>query len=137
MPVLTTKAKAQWVAAIKVAKDKKRPKFGNVRCQDKDGRPFDSKRERENHLALERMYGKRDVMRQISFVIVDGPKKVRLIVDHVVLNPRRGADRPEISLYDTKGKAPTRDWINKARMLQEKHGLRIIAIGKGLKEIGY
>ena len=132
------KAKRELLAQIQAAKVKKRPKFGNLRCQE-GIRWFDSKLERVNHLALETMYGERNVMRQVSFVIVDGPKKVRMIIDHVVLVARLdGYDKcPRLWLFDTKGKAPTRDWINKARMLQEKHGLKIVAIGKNLKEMEY
>ena len=131
------KAKLQLLVAIKAANGKKRPKFGNVRCQE-GSRWFDSKLERANHLALERIYGKASVLRQVSFVVVDGPKKVRLIVDHVIVERSFcGDDFPRFRLYDTKGKAPTRDWINKARMLEEKHGLKIVAIGKNLKEMEY
>ena len=134
---MPTKSKQAWLDAKKAAKVAKPPKHRNVRCQD-SGRWFDSKLERANHLALERIYGKASVLRQVSFVVVDGPKKVRLIVDHVIVERSFcGDDFPRFRLYDTKGKAPTRDWINKARMLQEKHGLKIVAIGKNLKEIDY
>ena len=131
------KAKRELLAQIQAAKVKKRPKFGNLRCQE-GSRWFDSKLERVNHLALETMYGERNVMRQVSFVIVDGPKKVRMIIDHVVIERDYAGDAyPLLALFDTKGKSPTRDWINKARMLQEKHGLKIVAIGKNLKEMEY
>ena len=131
---MLTKSKRQWIEADKAA-IKKPPKYRNKRCQDSRGRWFDSKLEQENHLALEAEFNGRHtvVMRQVSLIVIDGPKPVRMVIDHVIYNH----SNPGPEFYDTKGREPTRAWINKARALYERYGIRVVALGKGLKAIDY
>jgi len=124
MPVLTTKAQAQWADAIKAAKGKKPPKHRNVRCQDKDGRWFDSKRERENHLALEKEHGARNVRRQVRLMYHDGEHPLYMYVDHAVNISFGRFGRGAWIYYDTKGRI-TQSWKNKAKMLKDNYGIEI------------
>lgn len=131
---MTTAAKQFLIDATRAAKPKRGTKYRNTRCQDVSGRWFDSKLERENHLRIEEMARGKGirVSRQVSFIVIDGEKPVRMVVDHVVAL----ADGV-IELYDTKGRKPTREWINKARAIKASLGLDVRAIGKNLKYIDY
>jgi len=97
-------------------------KYGNVRCQDDRGRWFDSKAERRNQLRLESEFDGK-VLRQVSLILIDGDKPVRMRIDHMPILETQDDGRFVARFFDTKGAAPTREWENKRRLLLEKMGI--------------
>lgn len=106
---------------------KKPSKYGNQRCVDHRGRRFDSKLERENHLALERLHF--SVLRQVSFP-VDDAGETRMRVDHLVIHEVMDDGRFVGEFADSKG-VVTNAWDTKRIHFRDKYGVDITVLGKG------
>ena len=92
-------------------------KFRNQRCEWQ-GQQFDSKLERDVYIALVGVYGKENVIRQVSMPI--GGKRIR--PDFLIIHERFEDGTFRAELADAKG-VVTEGWSAKANHLESVHGL--------------
>lgn len=99
-----------------------RAKYGNVRVEY-DGHKFDSKRERDHYIKLERLKAAkmiRGFAHQVSIPLPSGKRRMR--IDFMIVE-KDGRIRWE----DSKGHA-TKDWLVKRDELQHALGIEIACV---------
>lgn len=104
-----------------------RSKYGNQRIEV-DGERFDSKGEYHCCRALREAFGSRNVWRQVSFLLPGG---IKMVVDFLVRCPSTG----RVVACDYKGAPPTRDWLNKAKLIEASHDLQVHIIRRSDKPV--
>ncbi len=108
-----------------LAESDKPNKYRNEPCQDKDGRKFDSKKERAIQGLLEMDPDNAAVLRQVSIIVSDGAKPVRMRLDHLVITEVHKDGSFCAYFADTKGMEPTQGWKDKVKMLENSTGLKV------------
>jgi len=99
-------------------------KFRNVPTTDEEsGEHFDSRLECRVWRELVARYGRRNVLRQVSFCL---PGRIRMRPDFVVLERSTTDGRAVIArVIDAKGAPPTNDWRNKAKLMAATFDLHV------------
>lgn len=101
-------------------------KYRNIRCSDDSGQKFDSKLEKRVYQRLCLEHGAQNVLRQVSLPIT---ATHRMRPDFMLLEQVNDDGSFVARFIDAKGK-PTTDWLLKASVLLEKHGIRVGVVGK-------
>ena len=103
----------------------KKNKYNNRKVTDEHGNNFQSKHELLVYQKLLKLYGWKNIIRQVSLPI--GLQRIR--PDFLVIESINDDGSFTARLVDAKGR-PTPDWQFKANKVEEKHGIHIETLGK-------